>query len=38
MPEEAERAEALDQFQRALADVLDWESARYNEGQILLHT
>ncbi len=38
MPEEAERAEALNQFQQALADVLDWKGARYDEGQILLHT
>jgi excisionase family DNA binding protein len=38
MPEEAERAEALDQFRQALADVLDWESAKYHEGQVLLHT
>ena len=38
MPEEAERAEALGQFQQALADVLDWKSARYDEGQLLLHT
>ena len=38
MPQEAERAEALDQFQQALADVLDWESAKYHDGQILLHT
>ncbi len=38
MPEEADRAEALDQFQRALADVLDWESARYDDGQVLMHT
>ncbi len=38
MPEEADREEALERFQRALADVLDWENARYNEGQILLHT
>ena len=35
---ESDWAEALDQFQRALADVLDWKSARYDEGQILLHT
>src|SRR5260370_4084627 len=33
MPEEAEREEALERFRRALADVLDWENARYNEGQ-----
>jgi len=38
MPEEAERAEALDQFRQALADLLDWESARYHEGQIILQT
>src|SRR5712691_8902255 len=38
MPEEAARAEALDKFRRALADVLDWESARYDEGQVLMHT
>ncbi len=38
MPEEAERAEALVQFQQALADVLDWERARYDEGRVLLHT
>src|SRR5438270_7936401 len=38
MPEESERAEALDQFQRALADVLDWKGAQYDQGQILLHT
>lgn len=38
MPEEAERVEALDQFQQALADVLDWENARYDAGEILLHT
>src|SRR2546421_7577365 len=38
MPEEAERAEALDKFQQALADVLDRESARYDDGQVLMHT
>jgi hypothetical protein len=38
LPEEAERAEALDQFQRALADVLDWNNAQYNNGEVLMHT
>src|SRR5712691_2896659 len=38
MPEEADRAETLVKFQQVLADVLDWESAQYDEGQILLHT
>lgn len=37
-PEETDREKALDQFRRALANVLDWKSARYDEGQILLHT
>ena len=38
MPEEAERAEALDQSQQALADVLDWTTAHYDEGEAFLHT
>lgn len=38
MPKEADREEALERFQQTLADVLDWKSARYDEGQILLHT
>src|SRR6266702_2603575 len=38
MPEEAEREEALERFQRTLADVLDWKSARYNNGEVLMHT
>ena len=38
MPEEAKRAEALDQFQRALADMLDWNTAQYNNGEVLMHT
>jgi excisionase family DNA binding protein len=38
MPEEAERAEALERFRRSLADLLNWSDARYDEGQILLHT
>ena len=37
-PGEADREEALERFRRALADVLDWKIARYDEGQILLHT
>ena len=38
MPEEADKVEALDKFQKALTDVLNWESARFDEGEILLHT
>ncbi len=38
MPEEAEREEALERFQRTLADLLDWSNGRYDEGQVLLHT
>lgn len=38
MPDEDAQKETLNQFQQELADVLDWESARYEEGQILLHT
>ncbi len=38
MPEEADRDESLERFQQMLADLLDWKSARYDEGQILLHT
>jgi excisionase family DNA binding protein len=38
MPGKAARERALEEFRQALADVLDWESARYDEGQILLHT
>ena len=38
MPEEADRAEALAEFQQALADVLDWVTARYDNRQVLIHT
>ncbi len=38
LPEEADRAKALDKFQRALAKVLDWDTAQYNNGEVLMHT
>ena len=38
MPEEAERQHALTAFQQALDDVLDWNTARYNNGRVLMHT
>jgi len=36
--EEARNAEALDTFREALADVLDWSTAHYEEGEAFLHT
>ncbi len=38
MPNEVEREQALEGFRQALADVLDWDTAQYNDGQILMHT
>jgi len=38
MPNEAEREAALEAFRQELADVLDWESAVYDEGTVLMHT
>jgi excisionase family DNA binding protein len=38
MPDEVKRRQELDNFRQALADVLDWTNARYDEGQALLHT
>jgi hypothetical protein len=38
MPDEAAREKALADFQQVLADVLDWDTAQYNEGQVLMHT
>jgi excisionase family DNA binding protein len=38
MPTEEEREKALEDFRRALADVLDWNTAQYNHGQVLMHT
>lgn len=38
MPGETERERALEAFQQALADVLDWETAEYNNGEVLMHT
>jgi excisionase family DNA binding protein len=38
MPEEATREEALVEFRRALDDVLDWSTAQYNNGPVLIHT
>ena len=38
MPDEATRAKELGKFQRMLADVLNWNTARYDEGEAFLHT
>jgi excisionase family DNA binding protein len=38
MPGEVTRKQALADFQQALSDVLDWDTAQYNDGTVLLHT
>jgi excisionase family DNA binding protein len=38
MPDEKARSQALNAFQHALADLLDWSSAHYDDGEVLLHT
>jgi excisionase family DNA binding protein len=38
MPAETERQQALEAFRQTLADVLDWSTARYNNGRVLMHT
>lgn len=38
MPTEEERERALEELRQALADVLDWDTAQYNQGQVLMHT
>jgi thiamine phosphate synthase YjbQ (UPF0047 family) len=38
MPTDEEREQALEDLRRALADVLDWGTAQYNHGEVLMHT
>ena len=38
MPKEAERNRAIESFRQALSDVLDWDTAQYNNGKVLMHT
>jgi excisionase family DNA binding protein len=38
MPKEEERGQALVAFRLALAEVLDWSTAQYNNGRVLMHT
>jgi hypothetical protein len=33
-----EREQALEEFRQILADVLDWSTAQYNNGEVLMHT
>ena len=37
MTDEAEREQLLDEFRRALDDVLDWSTAQDENGQRLMH-
>ncbi len=38
MPDEATRETALQAFRAALADILDWDTAQYDTGKVLMHT
>jgi excisionase family DNA binding protein len=38
VPDDVTREEALNEFRQTLADVVDWSSARYDEGEVLMHT
>jgi excisionase family DNA binding protein len=38
MPDEATREQALEAFRQALADVLDWKTAQYDQGKVFMHT
>ena len=38
MPDEAQREQALAEFQQALADVLEWDNADYDAGKVVMHT
>ena len=38
MPNEAEREQTLEAFRQTLADVLDWNTAQYNNGEVMMHT
>jgi excisionase family DNA binding protein len=37
IPNETTYSKALAEFRLALTDVLDWSTAQYNEGQVLMH-
>ena len=38
IPDETTREEALEEFRRSLDDVVDWSTAQYENGQVLMHT
>ncbi len=38
MPKEREREYALEAFRQSLDDILDWSTAQYNNGKVLMHT
>ena len=38
MPNEEQRNQAVDSFRQTLTDVLDWNTAQYNTGKVLMHT
>lgn len=38
MPDETAREQGLKEFRQALDDVLDWKTAQYKSGQVLMHT
>jgi excisionase family DNA binding protein len=38
IPDETAREEVLEEFRRSLDDVLDWNTAQYEYGQVLMHT
>ena len=38
LPEVALREEALEEFRQTLNDVVDWTTAQYNDGKVLMHT
>lgn len=37
MPDEAIRQQALEAFKQALADMVDWSTARFDEGTVMMH-
>lgn len=38
MPNEEDRKKALEAFRETLADVLNWSTAQYKTGEVLMHT
>ncbi|GHO50895.1 hypothetical protein KSX_90580 [Ktedonospora formicarum] len=38
MPNEEERERELEAFRERLADIVDWSTAHYDSGTVLIHT